>query len=90
MTERVPDCNQRTNVQTCRCLRPLRLAFARQLPHRGSQGRLRRRMPADLPSAPPGRVQPAYNRPCRKASIMVPVRLSRFSVTGSMSSRRIQ
>ena len=36
------------------------------------------------------RVHPAYNRPCRKASIMVPVRLSRFSVTGSMSSRRIQ
>ena len=38
MTERVPGCNQRTNVQTCRCLRPLSLASLASAPKEGAKG----------------------------------------------------
>ena len=38
MTERVPGCNQRTNVQTCRCLRPLSLASLASSPIGGAKG----------------------------------------------------
>ena len=38
MTERVPGCNQCTNVQTCRCLRPLSLASLASSPIGGAKG----------------------------------------------------
>ena len=53
VTERVPGSNLRTFPKFA-LPAPSQARYARQLPHRGSQGRLRRRIPADLPSAPGG------------------------------------
>ena len=57
VTERVPCSNHRIfpnlPLQT-----PSQSRYARQLPQRGSQGRLRRRICADLPSGPGGRSPP--------------------------------
>ena len=38
VTERVPGCNQRTNLQTCSCIRPLRLASLASSPIGGAKG----------------------------------------------------
>ena len=40
MTERIPGRNHDTNVQTCHCLRPLRLALLASSPKGGAKGRL--------------------------------------------------
>ena len=51
MTERVTSCNLRIFPKFATACALSGSLIARQLSHRGSQGRLRRRIPADLPSA---------------------------------------
>ena len=52
VTERVPCSNQRTFSKLATAYALSGSLIARQLPHRGSQGRLRRRICTVLPSAP--------------------------------------
>ena len=57
VTERVPRRNQRTNVQTCDCKRPLRLAFRSPAP---PEGEPRAAAPPNLVHHPPSnRVTPS-------------------------------
>ena len=54
VTERVPGCNHDTFSIFATANTLSGSLFARQLPHRGSQGRLRRRICTVLPAAPGG------------------------------------
>ena len=58
VTERVPCSNLRTPCKFATAYALSGSLFARQLPQRGSQGRLRRRIPANFTPAT-GRAQPA-------------------------------
>ena len=58
MTERRPGRNHDTNVQTCHCIRPLRLALLANSPKGEAKGRLRRRGRTVLPFALGGLARP--------------------------------
>ena len=66
VTERVPCSNQRTFSIFATANALSGSPLARQLPHRGSQGRLRRRIPADLPSGPGGLRLPLWTQRTRQ------------------------
>ena len=58
VTERVPGCNHGTNVQTCHCLRPLRLATLASSPKGGAKGGCAAVLPPTYPLQPAGNARP--------------------------------